>query len=319
MNKFKQGAAVTAFTLILSGCSSWFGERVCPEESRVPLEYADYIFTFPEHAYMHPISLDVTSANHEIESVAANVIQSQLSEYLPSSIELHYLKSPTDKAPADQYEIRLNNLSAELSVTYREEKQWESDEGTIVVNPAYCHYEVDMEGHMAISFDGDVLFNENVSGDESYSIDLEDTQTSCPQTTEHLDSMIRKASIELLEYSDILEKTKPGMYVSEMRQCSSGTMVKLNRGKNSSLKINDEIIFEGHLRTPEGEYERFPIGSGYIYADDAVGEDYSWVHIDTELATRMSIGVTAYYDDYDPCAFSNLFDRGGTPPIVCPF
>jgi len=200
-------------------------------------------------------------------------------------------------------DIGLANFTREFT----EARSWTSD-GKSYSSPASCRFSAEVEASTkAISLPSlKTVKAIELKGDHSMSVETRDAR--CPISQAQAEGLLAKAAKYAVERSGELKNLlAPKGAVIEMRQCDSGTMVKVDIGKNQGVAPGWDVLFTTYekVENVDGGYdiETRGYGEGEIInnAEHGIKPRYSWVMIDKKMAEKIKRGDTVKADFTPAC------------------
>ncbi|XAW89666.1 hypothetical protein ABDK09_08205 [Vibrio sp. CDRSL-10 TSBA] len=310
---FKPTAVALGVSLLLSGCKLMGEDAICTPDTAVPIAQADVAAKSSEDRKVIVLPVDMEfkdSAQKRIQSVVRNSLESQvietgtqlvdrkLANKLKSEIKLAEQSGRynTKGVPIADYAVLTEITSSDLTASFSESYTYKNKKGETKRVPSKCSFEVDVNAIVKVVSLPDMALVKriDISGDETSTTETRDSR--CPISPAGYKGLAAKAAAEAVEYSgDIKELLAAQATVMELRQCETGSMVKIGVGSDKNVQPNDEVTFSTIMKNAAGEQETFNVGEGEVVNNPQHGikQKYSWVNIDEETALKLHIGDAA--------------------------
>ncbi|MCG6233169.1 hypothetical protein [Vibrio furnissii] len=320
----KQTAVALGVSVILSGCVSTI-DPVCMPDSTVPMAKADVMAKSSEDrkVIVLPVDMDFKdSAQKKMQATMRHALESQvvetgtqlvdrkLANKLKSEIKLAEQSGRynTKGVPIADYAVLTEITGADLSSSFRESYSYKTKKGKTKHVPAKCSFEVDVNAIVKVVSlpDMTVVKRIDIHGDKTSSSEMNNSK--CPISHAGYQSLASKAAAEAVEYNNdikmLLAAKAPTL---ELRQCESGSMVKIGVGSNKNVQPNSVVQFSTIIKNSQGELETFTLGQGEVLNNpaDGIKPKYSWVNIDEEMALKLHEGDAAQIVPDDGCSWLN--------------
>ncbi|QXO17225.1 MULTISPECIES: hypothetical protein [Vibrio] len=322
---FKPTAVALGVSVLLSGCKLMGEDAICTPDTAVPLAQAAVTAASSEDRKVIVLPVDMEyedSAQKRMKSSMRNSLESQvistgtqlvdrkLANKLKSEIKLAEQSGRynTKGVPIADYAVLTEITNSDLSASFSESYTYKTKKGETKRVPSKCSFTVDVKAIVKVVSLPDMALVKRIeiSGDESATSETRDSR--CPISPASYKGMATKAAAEAVEYSgDIKELLAAQASVLELRQCETGSMVKIGVGSDKNVQPNDEVSFSTIMKNASGEKETFAVGEGEVVNNPQHGikPKYSWVNIDEETALKLHIGDAA---KIVPSTCQNLFD-----------
>lgn len=321
---FKPTAVALGMAVLLSGCVNTI-DPICTPDTNVPMANADVTAKSSEDRKVIVLPVDIEfkdSAQKRMQSVmrhslekqvidsGTNLVDRKLANKLKSEIKLAEQSGRynTKGVPIADYAVLTEITSAELTASFEESYTYKNKKGKTKRVPSKCNFEVDVTAIVKVVSLPDMALVKriDISGDETGSTETRDSK--CPISQAGYKSLAAKAAVEAVEYSnDIKVMLAAKAPTLELRQCETGSMVKIAVGSNRNVQPKDEVEFSTIMKNASGELETFSVGEGNVVNNPTHGikPKYSWVMVDEETAQKLHVGDAAQIIPPDNCSWLN--------------
>lgn len=321
----KKTLMASAVLATLSGCATV--SEVCTPDTRVEIEAADVQLPSSDDTKVVVLPVDFEFKNSaskkiqaamrnaletQIDQTGANLVDRKIANKVKGEIKLAEQSGRLSSkgVPIADYAVITEVTRADLSTSFSERRTYENDDGETKVIPASCSYDFDVEAIAKVVALPSMEVMKRIKLEGDYYTSSETNNSRCPVSESGYGSMAAKAATESVEHSSELSKMLAASApVLEMRQCESGTQVRIAMGKQKKIKPGMDIQFSNAMKSMEGETEIYPIGEGYVVNNEvnAVTEKYSWVVIDEEVSLKVKKGTMGKVDASSlKCDFGDL-------------
>ncbi|WP_217541379.1 hypothetical protein [Vibrio metschnikovii] len=317
---FKQTAVALGVSALLSGCISMGPVPICTPDTSVPLLESEVPAKSSQDVKAIVLPVDVNFkdvAQDRVQSVIRNSLESQIVETgtelvdrklankLKGEIKLAEQSGRynTKGVPIADYAVLTEVTNLDFSKSFSEARSYKNKKGETVHVPAKCSYKMEVAGIVKVVSLPDMTLVKriDIKGDEYAS--TETRNSSCPINDAAYQGLASKAAVEAVEHSAELKSLLAARTsVLELRQCESGSMVKIGVGSDKNIQPKDEIAFSKIMKSEDGELETFGVGKGTIVnnPEHGIKAKFSWVTIDEETALKIRKGDQAQVV-LDPC------------------
>lgn len=315
------GAVLTT----LSGCASV--SEVCTPDTRVEIEAADIQLPSSDDTKVVVLPVDLEFKNSaskkmqaamrnaletQIDATGANLVDRKIANKVKGEIKLAEQSGRLSSkgVPIADYAVITEITRADLSTSFSERRTYENDEGETKVVPASCSYDFDVEAIAKVVALPSMEVMKRIKLEGDFYSSSETSNSRCPVSESGYGSMAAKAAAEAVDHStDLSKMLAASAPVLEMRQCASGTQVRVAMGKQQKIKPGADIVFSNAMKSLEGDTEIYPIGEGYVVNNEinAVTDKHSWIVIDEELSLKVKKGTMGKVDASSiQCDFTDL-------------
>ncbi|EJN6828665.1 hypothetical protein ATY37_13840 [Vibrio cidicii] len=302
-----------AVSLLLSGCISTGPTPICTPDTSVPIANAEVPTKNSDDrkVIILPVEMEFKDvANDKIRSIVRSSLESQviatgtelvdrkLANKLKKEITLAEQSGRYNSkgVPIADYAVLTEVTSVDFKKSFSEESTYKNKKGELIYIPASCHFSVDVSAVAKVVSLPDMALVERIELKGDDSVSTETRNSSCPISDAGYQGIASKAAAEAVEYSRSLKTLLAAKaQVLELRQCESGSMVKIGIGADRNVKANDSVAFSKIIKNSEGELETFSVGEGEVIDNPQHGikAKYSWVTIEEETALKIRKGDAA--------------------------
>ncbi|MGB0894938.1 MAG: hypothetical protein ACPGUD_11070 [Parashewanella sp.] len=326
----KKSLVAFAVLATLSGCKTTV-TNVCPSSTRVELPMSAHpmkgtagskVVLFMPKVQFNTFESERTAAaiyqnlNQHITQAGAEVIDRKLTQKLKSELQIAEASGRyNDKGIA----VADMAISTDIGVVnfkrdFTEARSWTKD-GKHYSTPASCSFKAEVKATTKVVSLPSLQTVKVINFKDSYSTSTETRNSSCPISQQEKGSIIaRAAEYAINANADLKNLLSPKGSVIEMRQCKSGTMVKIGIGTKHGVNPDQDVKFTTYEKVDNGngnfEVESYGNGEGEVInnPEHGIKSSYSWVLVDKETASKIKKGDTGQVE-HEECGL--LCQKGG--------
>lgn len=300
----------------LTGCQST-GQHVCSASTRVELPESNHVVNGTSNTkvvvFEPELKLDtktakrITASFHQaliqqIDVTGSQIVDRDLAKKLKTELQIAEASGrySSEGVPIADYaiftDIGVANFSREFQAAHT---SYDPIADKHIYVAAACDFKATIEASTRTVSLPDMITMEQIQfvGDQSFSFDT--TNSRCPISQDQINSMIAKAAKYAVTRNDDLKNLlAPRASVVEMRQCDTGTMVRIDMGSKNGVMPEWEVDFITHEKVTnyagDIEVETSGYGEGVVInnAEHGIKPNHAWVIIDNDMAGKVKRGDT---------------------------